>query len=299
MGSGLILGGIGKGIAEAGAAYAGGMSKMAEFEMQQEREAQREQRQLRLADQLETQKEEKRAAQATAIGKKAADISLNRDVSAVQAAGSQVAGEAPVATKEEVLQLIKDNPQYREVYRKAGLIDNKMDARLQQVSDEEQAARESGASPSMVEAYSKAKRDTLTLIAQENKEKRADIKDEQMNRRLDIMEKGATARAANANKPAAEKPITGVDLERTAKAAERALAMHIGVPVKDVPETIARLKKQNKMDSETQGYLDEYTTSLKEWQGYKRKPKDVSDNVTPSPTPAPANRPPLGSFVRP
>jgi len=284
--SGLILAGIGKGIADAGAAYAGGMMKNAEFEMQQQREAEREQRQLRLADQLETQKEEKRAAQALEISKRADEAPLKREAAAVVSAGSQVAGESPVATKEEVLKMIKENPQYREVYRKAGLIgEDKMDPRLRRATEEEQAAREVGASSSMVEAYSKAKRDTLALIGQENKEKREETRSEQMDRRLDIMEKGANARATKANQPAAEKPITGVDLERTAKAAERALALQLGVPLKDVPETVARLKKQGKVDADTQSYLDEYQTALKDWQGYKRKPKPVGDNATPPATP--------------
>jgi hypothetical protein len=285
--SGLILAGIGKGIADAGAAYAGGMMKGAEFEMQNQRDEAREQRQLRLADQLETQKEEKRAAQALEISKRADEAPLKREAAAVVSAGSQVAGESPVATKEEVLKMIKENPQYREVYRKAGLIgEDKMDPRLRRATEEEQAAREVGASSSMVEAYSKAKRDTLALIGQENKEKREETRSEQMDRRLDIMEKGANTRATKANQPAAEKPITGVDLERTAKAAERALSMQLGVPVKDVPETVARLKKQNKIDSDTQSYLDEYNAALKEWQGYKRKPKDSGDNVTPAIKPA-------------
>lgn len=285
--SGLILAGIGKGIADAGAAYAGGMMKNAEFEMQQQREAEREQRQLRLADQLETQKEEKRAAQALEISKRADEAPLKREAAAVVSAGSQVAGESPVATKEEVLKMIKENPQYREVYRKAGLIgEDKMDPRLRRATEEEQAAREVGASSSMVEAYSKAKRDTLALIGQENKEKREETRSEQMDRRLDIMEKGANARATKANQPAAEKPITGVDLERTAKAAERALALQLGVPLKDVPETVARLKKQGKIDADTQSYLDEYQTALKDWQGYKRKPKPVGDNATPPAVPA-------------
>jgi hypothetical protein len=284
---GLILAGIGKGIADAGAAYAGGMSKMAEFEMQNQRDEAREQRQLRLADQLETQKEEKRAAQATEISRRADEAPLKREAAAVVEAGSKVEGDSPVATKEEVLKMIKENPQYREVYRKAGLIgEDKMDPRLRRATEEEQAAREVGASATMVDAYSKAKRDTLALIGQENKEKREETRSEQMDRRLDIMEKGATARQAatdaKAKNAGADKPITGVDLERTAKAAERALALQLGVPLKDVPETVARLKKQGKVDSDTQGYLDEYQTALKDWQGYKRKPKDSADNATPA-----------------
>jgi len=126
----------------------------------------------------------------------------------------------------------------------------------------------------------------LTLIKEENKEVERKSDKEQMDRRLDIMEKSATARQAasdaKAKNAGADKPITGVDLERTAKAAERALALQLGVPLKDVPETVARLKKQGKVDADTQGYLDEYQTALKDWQGYKRKPKDSADNATPA-----------------
>jgi len=194
--AGLILAGIGKGIADAGAAYAGGMSKMAEFEMQQEREAQREQRQLRLADQLETQKEEKRAAQAIEVEKRASEAPLKRDVSVLQGVAAKVEGESPVMGKEEMLKLIKDNPEYREVYRKAGLIgEDKMDPRLRQASDQEAAAREVGVSSSLLESYRKAKTDTLALIKEENKEAERKSDKEQMDRRLDIMEKGADARA--------------------------------------------------------------------------------------------------------
>jgi hypothetical protein len=196
MGMGLILGGIGKGIADAGAAYAGGMSKMAEFEMQQEREAQREQRQLRLADQLETQKEERRAAQAIEVEKRASEAPLKRDVSVLQGVAAKVEGDSPVMGKEEMLKLIKDNPEYREVYRKAGLIgEDKMDPRLRQASDQEAAAREVGVSSTLLESYRKAKTDTLTLIKEENKEVERKSDKEQMDRRLDIMEKGADARA--------------------------------------------------------------------------------------------------------
>lgn len=287
MGSGLILGGIGKGIAEAGAAYAGGMSKMAEFEMQQQREDMREERQLRLAEKMATQKEERESTKHLEIGKRADEAPLKREAAAVVSAGSKVEGESPVMSKEEVLQLIKDNPQYREVYRKAGLIgEDKIDPSVRRAMDEEAAAREVGAPASMVEGYRKSKIDMLARIKEEARQAHTDVVEQQGQQRLDILARGMTAKENRANQPAADKPITGVDLERTAKAAERALAMHIGVPVKDVPETIARLRKQNKMDSETQGYLDEYTTSLKEWQGYKRKPKDVSDNVTPTSAPA-------------
>lgn len=288
MGMGLILGGIGKGIADAGAAYAGGMSKMAEFEMQNQRDEAREQRQLRLADQLETQKEEKRARQAIEVEQRAGEAPLKREAADVVTAGSKVAGDSPVASKEEVLKMIKENPQYREVYRKAGILtEDKMDPRLRRAYDEESAAREVGVSSTMLDSYRKQKTDTLAIIKEENKEKRDEARFDQGERRLDIMEKGIIARQAASDaktkNAGADKPITGVDLERTAKAAERALALQLGVPLKDVPETVARLKKQGKIDADTQGYLDEYQTALKDWQGYKRKPNPSGDNATPAP----------------
>jgi len=188
--AGLILAGIGKGIADAGAAYAGGMSKMAEFEMQQEREDQREQRQLRLADKLETQKSEKYAAKANEVAA-AADIAPTKRA-ALEAISKlkEISPDASqVSSEEEMTQYMKENPSYKQGLEKAGLIGaDKMDPRLRRATDEEAAARAVGAPASMIESLSKAKRDTLALIGQEWKESQGE-------RRLDIMEKGADARA--------------------------------------------------------------------------------------------------------
>lgn len=195
--AGLILAGIGKGIADAGAAYAGGMSKMAEFEMQQEREAQREERQLKLAERMATQKEEKAAATDIEIAKRADVAPIKREAAAVVEAGSKVEGESPVATKEEVLKLIKENPQYREVYRKAGLIgEDKIDPSVRRAMDEEAAAREVGAPASTIESYRKAKIDQLARIKEDNREVERKSDRDQNTRRLDIMEKGVNARVS-------------------------------------------------------------------------------------------------------
>jgi hypothetical protein len=295
--AGLILAGIGKGIADAGAAYAGGMMKGAEYEMQSQRDEDRERR----AEERKTRNEEalkqRIISESEQVQQRASEAPARRVAGELDKYGSMVVGDSPEMSKEEIQKLVQDNPQYRAVYEKAGLIGaDKMDPRLRASSDRAEAALSIGAHSSVIEAYSKERDSVLKEIKEENAIKRSEKRDDQRDRQLDIMEKGANARASNANKPAVDKPITGVDLERTAKAAERALSMQLGVPVKDVPETVARLKKQNKMDADTQGYLDEYNAALKEWQGYKRKPKDSGDNLVNTP---PANRPPLGSFVRP
>ena len=295
--SGLILAGIGKGIADAGAAYAGGMMKGAEYQMKEQLDEDRERR----AEERKTRNEEslkqRIISESEQVQQRAAEAPARRVAGELDKYGSMVAGDSPEMSKEEIQKLVQENPQYRAVYEKAGLIGaDKMDPRLRASSDRAEAAMSIGAHSSVIEAYSKERDSVLKEIKEENAVKRSEKRDDQRDRQLDIMDKRANATAARANAPAADKPITGVDLERTAKAAERALSMQLGVPVKDVPETVARLKKQNKLDADTQGYLDEYNAALKEWQGYKRKPKDSGDNLT---TPPPANRPPLGSFVRP
>jgi hypothetical protein len=189
--AGLILAGIGKGIADAGAAYAGGMSKMAEFEMQQEREAQREQRQLRLADQLETQKSEKYATKSNEVAA-AADIAPTKRAAleAISKLKEISPDPSQVASEEEMTQYMKENPSYKQGLEKSGLIGaDKMDPRLRRATDEEAAARSVGAPASMIESLSKAKRDTLSLLSQEWKESQGE-------RRLDIMEKGVNARVS-------------------------------------------------------------------------------------------------------
>lgn len=273
MGSGLILGGIGKGIAEAGAAYAGGMSKMAEFEMQQEREAQREERQLRLADKMETQKQEKAATTNLEISKRADAAPLKREAEAVVSAGSKVEGESPVMNKEEVLQLIKDNPQYREIYRKAGIIgSDKMDPEVRRAMDEEAAAREIGAPATTVESFRKAKVDQLARIREENKEKRSEA---QFQALLPIRQQtadAATARAAGAGSGKYSN-LSVTKLDNQAETLRKAMKEEMN------PERKAKLQID----------FDEVLAEQKA----RRQPK-TSDNAPPA-----GQRPPLGSFVRP
>lgn len=306
MGMGLILGGLGKGIADAGAAYAGGMMKGAEYEMQSQRDEDRERRAEDRKTRTDESLKQRIISESEQVKQRAAEAPARRVAGELDKYGSMVAGDSPEMSKEEIQKLVQENPQYRAVYEKAGLIgEDKMDPRLRASSDRAEAAMSIGAHSSVIEAYSKERDSVLKEIKEENAVKKNEATEERRSKEfaalLPVRQQTADAATTRANKPAAggggaDKPITGVDLERTAKAAERALALQIGVPVKDVPETIARMKKQNKMNSETQGYLDEYQAALKEWQGYKRKPKDSGDNPT---TPPPANRPPLGSFARP
>lgn len=304
MGFGLILGGIGKGIADAGSAYAGGMMKGVEFEMQNQRDEDRERRlEDRKTKELESLKQ-RVIAESAQVEQRATEMGTQRESADVTRAATELSGRmsglsSQAQSPKELEQYMRDNPEYKKGLERAGLIgSDKMNPELQAASDRSKAALQLGSHSSVIDAYDKQRSAVLAQIKEDRAEKAAQstanyqvAMGEAASRRADAAdksasaaEKNAAAREMKANQPAGEKPITGVDLERTAKAAERALSLQLGVPLKDVPETVARLKKTNKMDADTQGFVDEYTSSLKEWQGYKRKSKPdgaSSDNATP------------------
>lgn len=312
--SGLILANIGKSIADAGATIGNMMYKDIADRNAEERALRRQEELIRLREESDERRKEtlqqKIASQAVEVTQKAEARGINRDAEAVGRVGALVGGTSPVMSQEEIAALIKENPQYREIYRKSGIIQDKIDPRLQRATDEEAIAREVGAHSSLIESYSKSKDAVLKQIAEERKERVDRTREEQTNRRLDLMERNiegslkirernadtAAERAAKSgNKPdASGKPPTGIDLERAAKAAEKALALELGVPVKDVPEKIASLRKQNRITPDVQGKIDEYTSALTTWKNYKRTtPTSPSESSGDNP-----QRPPLSQFKR-
>jgi hypothetical protein len=189
--SGLIWAGIGKGIADAGQTVSNFMVKDIEDKRKEMLDALREERQAarelardeRLSEreaERETRKTERETATAEALKKRvaeesvqvesrAADAPIRRDAAAVSRLGAQVEGESPVMEQSEIEKLIRENPQYREVYRKAGLIgEDKMDPRLRAAEDQATSALEIGAHSSVIDAYSKKRRDVLEQIRLEN-----------------------------------------------------------------------------------------------------------------------------------
>ncbi len=291
--SGLIWAGLGKGIADAGAAYGGAMARAAEFDYKTQEEERSFQRKLDMEDKRAESLKQRVIREIEEVNKASADVAakrdaaqFNKDAGAIANVAGQVAGASPAMSQEEISQLMKDNPQYRETYRKAGLIDKAMSPdqqRVQAADDKVQGALQIGAHSSVVDAFQKSKKDVLEQIREENKERRDQARLDQNDRRLDLMEDRITSQnktdEIRANKPtggkgktdSSDKPPTGIDLERNAKAAEKALALELGVPVKDVPETVARLRKQNKISADAQTKLDAYNGALTEWQNYKKK----------------------------
>ena len=71
-----------------------------------------------------------------------------------------------------------------------------------------------------------------------------------------------TARAAPAF--GGTKPITGVDLERAARAAEKDLAISLGVPTGQLQEAVQRLNRRGTMTEEQTRLLANYRSALTE-----------------------------------
>lgn len=323
--SGLIWAGIGKGIADAGSTYGNAMFKVAESELADQRALQRAEALERLKESMLEERAQKDAAKAvdvesraTKIGEERAAKQLTTDVGKLSGIAQRVEGDSPAATDEDFRKLIEENPQYREVYRKAGLIERGMtrnEQRMQAAEDSVQAARELGASSTLLKSYQDTKKSVLDAIKEENREKRDEQRHTETMAQQDRLSKqfealmpirqqqadAATTRAGaavtSANRPrsgtdSGDKPITGVDLERAAKAAEKALALELGVPVKDLQSEVARLRKRNQLTPEAQQKLDSYNTALTSWQNYK------STSKTPKAGDNSSSRPPLSSFQR-
>lgn len=311
MSSGLILAGIGKGIADAGSVIGNSMFKAIDADLAEQRVIQRQEtldemrRQRTIKDSVSAEEE------AVRIAEKRSGAQLDANAAKIAGVAGQVKGDAPAMSAEEIKQLIKDNPQYAETYRKSGLIDKAMtpeQQRVQAADDRVQGALNIGAHSSVVEAYQKARKDVLDQIREENKDRRDQARLDQNDRRLDLMEERITSQnktdEIRANKPSGgggkgktdttNKPPTGIDLERSAKAAKQALALELGVPEKEVAEKVAQLRKNNKLTGEAQTRLDAYNSALTKWQNYKTNLPSSNSNSSDNST----SRPSLDSFRR-
>jgi hypothetical protein len=329
---GLILAGIGKGIADAGQTVSNFMVKDIEDKRKEMLDALREERQAarelarddRLSEreaERETRKIERETATAEALKKRvagesvqieslAADAPIRRDAAAVSRLGAQVEGESPVMEQSEIEKLIRENPQYREVYRKAGLIgEDKMDPRLRAAEDQATAALEIGAHSSVIDAYSKKRRDVLEQIRLDNTATRSEQqhtaqmaaiteRGRQFDERKPILQQAADARTTSAgaavtraNRPPSsgggsggDKPATTADMQRQINAANDDIATLLGTTTREMNQKLERTKSRAdggdaqaiaKM-KEIQPYLDAKKTLNQRMREFKSPSEDGS-----------------------
>ena len=336
--SGLILAGIGKGIADAGSSFGNMMFKGIESEEADKRAMQRAEALERLKEQMIEERAQKDAAKAVEvdaraglIGQQRAERQLGADIKGLIGKQAQIGGEAPAASEEEIRKLIEENPQYREIYRQAGYIDKaptKNEQRLQNVEDQVQAARELGASSTLLKSYQETKKSVLQEIKEENIEKRNEQRHQEtlaQNERLSkqfevtsrIAQQNADARTTAAERPRSggtdpNKPATTADLQRQITAAQNSLATELGVPKNDVNSEVASIKKkaaagnaQAKATLERiQPFLDEYGDANRRMMEFKRSSTGSSGSSGSSNSGSAStnsgdnrpSRPPLSSF---
>lgn len=214
--SGLIWEKIGKGISDAGQTYGNAMFKQFELAHQDQRDASRDAASLKRQEALDelkaerdrTREEElqKRVIKESAdVSTKASEIGAARetaqgekDVKGLIGRQMQISGDSPAASEEEIKKLIEENPQYKEIYRKAGYIDREPTAnqkRIQRADDEVQASLDIGAHSSVQKAMLEKRKAVLDEIRAKNKEENDKAERDLSNRRLDLLEERIASQA--------------------------------------------------------------------------------------------------------
>jgi hypothetical protein len=278
MSSGLIWGALGKSLADTGSMIGSMYARQGEQEALAaredarsralaEREDQRSANALKSQEAMVDYREQKAKAadealqqrvikETAAAEARAQQMPNEREVAQISKYGSQVAGESPAATPEQIKELVDKNPQYRKVYEDAGLI-QKENPRLQAASDTVTAAMEAGAHSSTLKGLQDQRTAVLKEISEENKVKKQEAFEASTNARLDILAQNAnsTARMAGAAETRAGKDSssnenreTTKDLERKVKSARDSLAEKLGVNENNVNEEVERLKKRAETD---------------------------------------------------
>ena len=325
--SGLIWGALGQSVANAGSTIGGMMMRDIEDQRRREEEERREERAMRRmeeADRIKSEREAKRVEDLEQrVAREATDVRTRAEKRGAERATKQAeenTREAGTrATNAALIESNRGTPGYGQSSATPGLVGEKLtpaQQRLQRAGDEAEAALEMGAHSSVVKFFEKKREDTLNQIREENRtaegqrrdarlEADAVRRDQQFQASLAVRQQQADAATTRANRPPAgaasgEKPITGVDLERTAKAAEKELALALGVPVQQVAETVASRLRKGPLDPKVQSAYDNYNTSLQRWREFRQKPSEAP-TAAPTAAPAPAvgaTRPPLNAFIR-
>jgi len=222
--AGIVGSSIGDSIARAGAAIGGYYTNIADLgfkrlndEEKEARAMQRAEALERLKDQLLEERAQKDAAKAvevearaTEIGEKRAAKQLTADANKLASNATTIAGDSPAMTADEMKAHLESlTPAERKALDGAGLITRSMsrnEARLQAVEDQVQAARELGASSSLLKSYQDTKKSVLEEIKEENRDRRAAEAEDRRSREfqalLPIRQQTADAATTRANRPA-------------------------------------------------------------------------------------------------
>jgi len=284
--SGLIWGGIGQGLANAGQAVGNFMMKDIEYQRQLEAEDRKEANYIKRLEENQRIKDEaaeakaealnqrviKETAAAQAAGAEAPSARMAGQLSALQGRASgevrdaqgNVINQAPAMSQAELQQYIKDHPEYKKVYEDAGYI-TKKDSRLETSEGAIASAMAAGAHSTTIKNLQALRTATLDEIKQEYKEAKEATREKETSRRLDQadvrLEQGE--RRTTAVELAASKERTGrniyettMDLQRKVDNAESTLAEKLGVSKNEVNAKVRSLEKKAVSDPNAKAELE-------------------------------------------
>lgn len=337
---GLILAGIGRGLAGAADSVGNAMLQDMREKNADERALQKAMALEKFKDQMKEEAEQRDAAKAievdsraTKLGEQRTAKQLGTDAKSLAANAQRIEGDAPAMTEDEMKAHLQSlSPAERKAIEGTGLIGRSLtrnEQRLQSAEDQVQAARELGASSTLLKSYQEVKRSVLDEIKEENRDRRAAEAEEGRDRRaadaesardrrqremLPIYQQRADAQTTAAERPRGggsggadpNKPATTADLQRQITAAQNSLATELGVSKNDVNSEVASIKKKaaagNSQAKATleriQPFLDEYGDANKRMLEFKRNSSSGSSASRGNNSDNSASRPPLSSFVQ-
>ena len=223
MGIGLIMAGLGQGIAQGGQTFGNAAIKSYEDERRDALETRREAALLNRQEALISARsaQEKRDAedlsqtqlkQAQAAEVRAAEKPVERATGQVLERGA-IAGANPelMQSPDELKAYMKDHPEYRKQLESSGIIAK--ETRLTKAEDEAKAAMELGAHSSVIKAFQGQRDAVLKEISEERKAKAEQTRLDQGETRLDILGRNADTAAKRAE-DAASKAVKGESKDR-------------------------------------------------------------------------------------
>jgi hypothetical protein len=174
--SGLILSNLGQSLSAMGSQFGQAALRQDEMNRLMDREEARDDRKIQREESKIEQEKQKMISDIREAKTGAERMGVDRLSGQVASVGSTIGGASPQASQEEISQMIAENPEYADIYKRSlgasGLIEQGMDPRLQQATDEYEAALAAGAGSKAIEALGKQKTDMLNIIKEENKEKK-------------------------------------------------------------------------------------------------------------------------------
>jgi hypothetical protein len=302
--SGLILAGIGRGLSNAATTFGGTMMRRYEEDRRDARDEAREARKLQAEEDRAEARKQKMISEVAAAREGGAQMDRERVAGQVLArSGSQMAGDSPVMDSADFANILRENPEYEQLYRQAGLVTDAMDPRAQRATDEYSAAFAAGASSDTLQALEKAKTNVLALIREERAEKKqeADRADanrrfDQTDRRLDILDRNATTNQTRAETTAQGRAAREEKLTTIINSQERVLGRLGNSPPRlrnATPEQQEAANREWEEDrKEAMDLIRDARRELrKNFQEERPQPRNPGDNTQ-------TTRPPLNSFVR-